>query len=172
MTRIAITGPESSGKTKLAADLAAHYKINYVPEFAREYLLALDRPYTAEDLEKIADGQTTLIEKAKNLNPLIVDTEMVVMHTWSKVVFGKVSDGIQKKLAAQHFDLYLLCDTDIPWEYDPLRENEFDRNDLFQLYYKKLRELKYNFIIVKGTPEERLLQAVKAIEKVNATKVD
>ena len=163
MRRIAITGPESSGKTKLAEDLAKYFGITYVPEFAREYLMALDRPYTADDLEKIAVGQIALIENAKENNLLIVDTEMVVMHTWSKVVFGKVSDLIQKKLYEQNFDLYLLCDIDIPWEYDPLRENEFDREDLFQVYYKKLRELKYNFIIVQGTPEERLKQAIKAI---------
>ena len=163
MRHIAITGPESSGKTKLAEDLAKYFGITYVPEFAREYLMALDRPYTADDLEKIAVGQIALIENAKENNLLIVDTEMVVMHTWSKVVFGKVSDLIQKKLYEQNFDLYLLCDIDIPWEYDPLRENEFDREDLFQVYYKKLRELKYNFIIVQGTPEERLKQAIKAI---------
>lgn len=164
MTRLAITGPESSGKTKLAEDLAKHFGVSYVPEFAREYLLAIDRSYTASDLEKIADGQMAQIENAKNNKLLIVDTEMVVMHIWSKVVFGNVSKSIEQKLASQKFDLYILCDTDIPWEPDPLRENEFDREDLFQIYYKKLRELKYNFIIVKGNPEERLMQVVEALQ--------
>jgi nicotinamide riboside kinase len=93
---------------------------------------------------------------------------MVVMYIWSMVVYGKVSSYIQEELKKQQFDLYILCDTDVPWTYDPLRENEFDRDDLFERYYKKLRELKYNFIIVKGSPEQRLQQAVEMIDKMGS----
>lgn len=163
MLRIAITGPESSGKTKLASDLANHFNVEFIPEFAREYLLAQNGNYDYSDLDKIADGQLKSIEEAKQNNPLIVDTEMLVMYIWSRVKFGNVSSLVQKNLAEQKFDLYILCDIDIPWENDPLRENEYDRDDLFQLYYKKLRELKVNFIFVKGSTEERLAEAVKAI---------
>jgi len=163
MTRIAITGPESSGKTKLASDLANYFKVEFVPEFAREYLLAQNCEYDFSDLDKIAEGHLHSIENAKSTNPLIVDTDMLVMHIWSMVKYGKVSSLIQKKLNEQRFDLYILCDIDIPWESDPLRENEYDRDDLFQLYYKKLRDLNVNFIVVKGSPKERLSLAITQI---------
>jgi len=162
MTRIAITGPESSGKTKLANDLANHFNVEFVPEFAREYLLAKNGAYDFSDLDKIAEGQIKSIELAQDNKPLIVDTEMLVMYIWSRVRFGKVSSFVQQKLNNQKFDLYILCDIDIPWEDDPLRENEYDRDDLFQLYYKKLRDMKVNFIVVKGNPEERLFAALDA----------
>jgi len=164
MTRIAITGPESSGKTNLANDLANHFKVEFVPEFAREYLLAQNGAYDFSDLDKIAEGQIKSIEKAQHYHPLIVDTEMLVMYIWSRVRFGKVSSFVQQKLIEQKFDLYILCDIDIPWEDDPLRENEYDRDDLLQHYYKKLRERKVNFIVVKGNPEERLVAALDAIK--------
>ena len=168
MPRIAITGPESSGKTKLASDLANHFGVDFVPEFAREYLLAQNCEYNFSHLDKIAEGQLNSIENERQVKPLIVDTEMLVMYIWSHVKFGKVSSLIQEKLKEQKFDLYILCDIDIPWEHDPLRENEFDRDDLFQLYYKKLRELKVNFIIVKGNPEERIANAIASINALLA----
>lgn len=166
MPRIAITGPESSGKTKLASDLANHFKVEFIPEFAREYLLAQSGNYDYSDLDKIAEGQLKSIENAQHNKPLIVDTEMLVMYIWSRVKFGNVSLFVQKKLNEQKFDLYILCDIDIPWEADPLREHEYDRDDLFQLYYKKLRELKVNFIVVKGSPEERLAEAVASVDEL------
>jgi nicotinamide riboside kinase len=117
-------------------------------------------------LDLIAKGQIESTENFNSGNILISDTDMVVMYIWSMVVYGKVSSYIQNALKEQQFDLYILCDTDVPWTYDPLRENEFDRDDLFERYYKKMRELKYNFIIVKGSPEDRLQQAVQMIDKL------
>jgi NadR type nicotinamide-nucleotide adenylyltransferase len=167
MMRVAITGPESCGKTSLSEDLARHYKTTFVPEFSRHFLLERHGKYSYEDLEEIAEGQLHSIAVAQPDFILLVDTEMLVMTIWSQVVFGKVSPFITNALKQQHFDLYILCDTDIPWVYDPLRENEYDRDDLFQRYYKKMRELKLNFIIVKGTAEERLKQAIQAIDQLS-----
>jgi nicotinamide riboside kinase len=163
MIRVAITGPESSGKTRLASDLSRQYDVDFVPEYAREYLLQLGRKYEQHDLDQIAKAQWQLIQDHQDRKPLIADTEMLVLHTWSTVKYGACSPFIENALLTQEFDLYILCDVDIPWEYDPLREHEHDRDELFHRYYKKLRELKLNFIIVKGTPEERLEQALLAI---------
>ena len=168
MIRIAITGPESCGKTSLAEDLAKHYNTEFIPEFSRDFLMQSGGKYSQEDLDTIANGQIKSIENFNSGEILISDTDMVVMYIWSMVVYGKVSSYIQDELKKQQFDLYILCDTDVPWTYDPLRENEFDRDDLFERYYKKLRELKYNFIIVKGSPELRLQQAVEMIDKMSS----
>jgi NadR type nicotinamide-nucleotide adenylyltransferase len=168
MIRIAITGPESCGKTSLAEDLARALNTEFVPEFSREYLTNLNRKYTFEDLDLIARGQVNSIKNFDGKKHLIADTDMVVMYIWSMVVYGKVSPLIETELKKQQFDLYVLCDTDVPWSFDPLRENEFDRDDLFRQYYKKLRELKYNFIVVSGPPEQRLNQVLQAISKLQA----
>ncbi|MBI3135243.1 MAG: ATP-binding protein [Bacteroidetes bacterium] len=164
MIRVAITGPESCGKTSLAEALAAHYKTTFVPEYSREFLMQSGGKYSQEDLDTIATGQQESIQNFTNGPLLISDTDMIVMYIWSVVVYGKASPLIQKLVQQQVFDLYILCDTDVPWTYDPLRENEYDRDELFKSYYKKMRELNLNFIIVRGAAEERLQAAVKAID--------
>lgn len=169
MIRIAITGPESCGKTSLAEALAAHYQTPFVAEYAREFLTATNGKYTQTDLDLIAAGQLKSLNQF-NGDLLIADTDMLVMYIWSMVVFGSVSAQIQTALNQQKFDLYILCDTDVPWTYDPLRENEYDRDELFERYYKKMRELKLNFIIVKGSATERLQQAVQAIQVLMGNK--
>lgn len=166
MIRVAITGPESCGKTSLAENLSRHYGISFIPEFSREFLTKSNGKYSYEDLDVIAKGQVDSVTNFTAEKLLISDTDMVVMYIWSMVVFGKVSPYIQEQLKLQQFDLYVLCDTDVPWTYDPLRENEFDRDDLFERYYKKLRELKVDFIVVKGSAEDRLKDAVKEIDKL------
>lgn len=165
MKRIAITGPESCGKTSLSEAIAEYYQTDFVPEFAREYLLAQNGQYDFHDLDIITQGQLNLMEQAQG-EIRIFDTEMLVMYIWSLVRFNQISPLIEQALKVQKIDLYILCDTDIPWTYDPLRENEYDRDDLFRLYYKKLRELKVNFIIAQGSPEQRLKTSVEAIAKL------
>ncbi|MFK8006949.1 MAG: AAA family ATPase [Saprospiraceae bacterium] len=58
--KIILTGPESTGKSTLARQLAQVYNTVWVPEFARTYLEGLNRPYRGDDLLKIAKGQRDL----------------------------------------------------------------------------------------------------------------
>ena len=160
--RIAVTGPESSGKTTLSEGLAQELNGLFVPEFAREYLLNLNRPYTQVDLDRIAEGQVRSWES--DVHPfLISDTEMLVMTVWSEVRFGQSSPYIQAQLAQQRFDHYFLCFPDIPWEEDPLREHPTMRDELFHRYHQKLLELKLPYTLIKGGNEERMRVAMKVI---------
>ena len=61
---ITIVGPESSGKTTLARQLAADLGCPWVPEYAREYLDGLGRTYEEDDLQIIARGQLEAILSA------------------------------------------------------------------------------------------------------------
>lgn len=167
MIKIAITGPESSGKTSLAKDLANYYKTDWIPEYARTYLLKNGLNYSKEDLDKIAIGQVELWKNAKTKDILFYDTEMLVMKIWSEVKYKTVSETIKNLLKEQKFDFYLLCSPDIPWKEDPLRENSSNRDELFELYLKELKTNNLPFDIIKGDRLERLSNTIKIIGELN-----
>lgn len=156
MKRIAITGPESSGKTTLAKALAERLKAQWIPEFARDYLLAKNGHYEQKDLVKIAHGQISEWNKLSQEEIVICDTEMLVMKVWSAVKYGQVDPFILKAWSEQHFDHYFLCSPDIPWEEDPLREHPEQREELFEIYLQELKDSKLPFTIVEGDLENRI----------------
>lgn len=169
MFKIAITGPESTGKTTLSEKLAQHFNTDFVPEYSRTYLENFEGQYTEEDVAKIAEGQYNLIleEEKKSPEILIADTETIVCKIWVEYVFKHSNKTIDAILKKQDFDLYLLCDIDLPWVYDPLRENPDieERKELFDIYKKTLTEMNLPFEIVNGDNEERLDNAIKIISK-------
>ena len=90
--KIVVIGPESTGKSTLCEQLATKYNSNWVPEYAREYLMKLGRPYTYDDLLIIARGQLDQEDRITSSlkSPLVfIDTDMYVMKVWSEYVFGK-----------------------------------------------------------------------------------
>ena len=166
MVKIAVIGPESSGKTELCKALSLAYAAPWVEEYSREYLSKTGGQYEENDLLKIAQGQ---IEKEKEQSELnsslfICDTDMHVMKVWSDYKYNRTHSWILRALDQQNHDLYLLTDYHIPYEYDPLRENPEDRAYFFDIYLKLLQESKRNFIVVKGSRAERLASARAAID--------
>lgn len=160
MIRIAVTGPECSGKTSLAKWLTEQlFDAKMVAEYAREYLEKKGRnyTYTADDIFAIADKNVALFSKAfrADLDALIVDTEFLVLDIWLEEVFQLNSPELEEYERVYDFDLYLLCEPDLPWEFDPLRENPNDRYRLFYKYKQKLEELHRTFEIVNGSGEDR-----------------
>lgn len=168
LKRIAITGPESTGKSWLAAKLAQHYKTCWVPEYARTYLEATGGHYEAQDIETIARRHVA-IEKSKLpcANKLLfTDTEMLVCKIWLEFVFGQQSDFIEKAVLQQNYDLYLLCDIDLNWEADPLREHPHHREELFAHYERWLNHYGFNYVKISGLDNKRLENAVKAVNEI------
>lgn len=164
MKRIAVTGPESTGKTILSKRLAEHYGCLWVQEYAREYLEELSREYDFGDVTNIAKGQWSLINNAFNSgSSFIVDTELIVTQIWQMVRFGCCDHWIEEHIDKQPFDLYFLCAPDIPWEYDPLREHPEMREILFEKYYHELNERGLPFVVIKGMGEERFRMALNEI---------
>jgi NadR type nicotinamide-nucleotide adenylyltransferase len=174
MLRIAITGPESTGKSTLSAQLARHFQTVWVPEFARGYIASLDRPYTLPDLEKIARGQLKAVEEAlpKANRVLFCDTELLVIKIWSEHAFGLCPSWILEELERQPYDLYLLLNVDIPWEPDPQREHPERREYFYGLYRAGLQQYGFPFIEIYGNQEARLQRAVEVVvsrlEKLNS----
>jgi NadR type nicotinamide-nucleotide adenylyltransferase len=168
--RIAVTGPESTGKSTLAEELADHYKTVWVPEYAREYVGSLDRPYTREDILIIAkrqlENEKALSKKANRL--LFCDSELIVTKIWSEDKFKSCDEWILKNIESHRYDLYLLCYIDLPWQDDPQREDPHRREYLFDLYLQELTERNLPFHLISGSGEERLKNAMDKIDHIFA----
>lgn len=165
--RILILGPESTGKSTLAEDLANHFGEPWVPEFAREYLETIDRLYRYEDLLEIGKGQAKsedrLAESAKKF--LFVDTDLRVIHIWSEHRFGTSDPWVLEQIKERKYDLILLTDTDLPWTPDPLREYpELEmRQYFFDKYLRLAQESGFPYTVVSGNRESRLKAAVNMV---------
>ena len=169
--RVVVIGPESTGKTTLCQKLAAHFNTQWAPEYAREYLDTNGTDYTIDSLYQIALGQIANEEKAvQSLSPhqqlVLIDTDMVVMQVWSEYVFNQCDNRILTAIANRKYDLYLLCNTDLPWVKDELREypDETTRIKLFHHYKDAMINQDTPWAEIKGGYQNRLPCAVKAIE--------
>lgn len=164
--KVAITGPESTGKSTLAAQLATHYHTVWVPEFARTYMAALPDRYTAEDVENIARGQIVLYQKAiPHANKILfADTDLLVIKIWMLHAFNFCPDWILEALAQQDFDLYLLMNVDLPWEEDPQREHPHLRQYFYDWYKTELQQAGFNFVEISGTSDQRRQNAIFQID--------
>ncbi len=168
MKKVVIIGPESTGKSTLTEQLATHYKTAWCPEFAREFLKQNGTHYSFEDLLNIARGQLVLednlLTKAKN-NLYFIDTDMYVMKVWCEVAFNNCHTWILKQIVARHYDLILLCDTDLPWVKDELREypDLQTRQKLFKMYKDLLINQDTKWAVISGSYAERLQAALSIV---------
>jgi len=170
--KVAIIGPESTGKSTLCEQLAVQYQTEWIPEFARNYLLEIRRPYTYEDLLYIAQGQLAQedhIVSTVNSGLVFIDTDMYVMKVWCEYVFKKCHPFILNEIANRKYDAYLLCNTDLPWVADELREYP-DLESRERLYYM-YKDLMVNQLTpwtdIRGDYNERLQKAIAFINVTN-----
>jgi NadR type nicotinamide-nucleotide adenylyltransferase len=179
--KIVVLGPESTGKSTLCAALAAHYQTIWTPEYARQYLSEYGTKYTYDDLLTIAKGQIKNEEKSIELldqkstdnpgqattNKLIVDTDMYVMKVWCEYVFNNCHHYILEQINQRNYDLYLLCDIDLPWTADEMREypDARPRIELFTLYKELLINQKTPWGIVSGSGDQRTANAIQLINQ-------
>jgi NadR type nicotinamide-nucleotide adenylyltransferase len=170
MRRISLTGPESAGKSSLAAQLAAHYGTAWVPEYARTYLEAHGPAYALPDLEAIARGQLAAEDAAavQATGLLFCDTDLLVVKIWAENAFGTCPAWVLAELARPRYALTLLLAPDLPWAPDPLREHPdpAQRWHFYELYRAELVGREWPFVEIGGAPDERLAQARAAVESV------
>lgn len=167
LRRIAIIGPECTGKTTLSKQLADFYKTQWVPEYAREYVLKLNNKYTFDDVEIIAKMQQNQIHTNYPLSNKYVffDTDLIITKVWFDVVYKKEPEWLSEAIKESGFDLYLLCATDLPWQADIVRENGGQmRENLFQIYKNELEKYKFNYCIIDGTDGSRLNKSIAILE--------
>ena len=183
LKKIVVIGPESTGKSTLCAKLATHYKTIWCAEYAREYLLKNGKDYTYNELLIIAKGQIELeqlsvvgcqLSEKNNNNAqftihnslLFIDTDMYVMKVWCEFAFDKCHSWILNEIAKRKYDLYLLCNVDLPWVSDQLREypDKEIRNKLYRFYKEAMVNQNTPWVDISGNFEERLQKAITAVE--------
>lgn len=170
LKKIAIIGPESTGKSTLTEQLARHYRTAWVPEYAREYLDHLNREYEESDLLKIGKGQIdSEEEKSRNLKNslLFCDTDLYVIKVWSEHKYHSCHSWILQEIAKRKYDLYLLTYIDVPWQPDPQREHpDVQMRKYFYLIYKDIViHSGVPWVDIRGNQQERFQQALGAIGK-------
>lgn len=167
--RIAVTGPECTGKTTLALQLAERYKGQYIAEFAREYVEKLPLHYTYQDVEAIAKIQVQQYQATTSDRGQLFffDTWLIITKVWFQWVFGKTPGWLNDRILDCPIDLFLLCRPDLPWEPDPVRENGGEnRLKLFDLYRNELQHYGFNFVEIGGIGEARLQAAIDGMNKM------
>ena len=166
--KVAVIGPECTGKSDLSAFLATHFKTEWVPEYARGYMDKLVRPYVQSDLLTIAHGQLRIEDEfSRDANQVLVcDTNLYVIKVWSEFKFGNCDEEILKQIASRTYDLYLLTYVDIPWQDDPQREHPGKRQELYDIYLREMQKQPVPFVEIKGERELRRETAVKAVEQL------
>ncbi len=174
--KIALFGPESTGKTTLAKQLAEHYQTEWAPEFARDYLQQKwnnsGKTCEPEDLMPIAIGQTKLENDALlTANKyLFCDTNLLVTKVFSEMYYN-FCDPLLEKAARKHkYDLFFLTDVDVPWVKDDLRDKPEDRQHTFEVFKNTLIENQKPFIVLSGNAEERFQKAAVAIKMLTEVK--
>ncbi|KAF5308687.1 hypothetical protein FQR65_LT18011 [Abscondita terminalis] len=146
LKKIAVVGPESTGKSTIAQAIARHFNTVCVPEYAREYCKNLKNEYTLQDEVNMYYGQ-------------------IAMEVWCDYLFGNTPEEVKNEIRHRAYDLYLLMDIDLPWEDDPLRDFPNEREHFLAVWKKELDSLEARYSLISGLGEERLKNALKAIEE-------
>lgn len=163
---IFITGAESTGKSTLTAELADRFKAPGVPEYARTYLELLGRPYSFNDVESIARKQISLINSHKDSNLVFFDTCLINLKVWFREVYQTVPHWLEDEIPRSGRGVYLLCEPDLPWQYDPIRENPYRREYLTEQYEMELNTAGFTYFRVSGTGEVRTENAAEIVNRV------
>lgn len=175
---IVVTGPESTGKSTLCEQLSKYYHSQWIAEYAREYIESKDFKYDYADVEHIAAYQHQHLQKTlkeielnitqydKEIYPLFVDTHLILTKVWFEKVYNKEPEWLQKAITATEIEHYLLCEPDLEWRYDPVRENPHLRKELYERYRELIEQEGNTYSEINGQGETRLQNAIKEIDKI------
>jgi len=181
--RVAVFGPESTGKTELALKLAAHFGAPVVAEYAREHCDAQGGVLGLEDMMPIAREQwrredeaaarvaarsSVLRKDGSGVAPLVIcDTEALTTMLWSDLLYGTTPEELRRgaEKRCRHYALYLLLDTDVPFAPDPQRcfPNPDDREKCRRVWHGALERRQLPYVWIRGAWAERERAAIAAV---------
>ena len=164
---IVITGPESSCKTTLFEQLKNLSGFSFIPEKSRTYLEKINRPYHYNDILEIAKQYVKELKLlSQNKLSVISYTDLLTLQIWCEYKYKKCHPFIIENLKINPPVLYLICSPNIPWKFDPQRENPHDRIELYNIHLAKIKELGISFEIIEGDQSKRLNKAKKILENL------
>jgi len=173
--RVVLYGAESTGKSTLAERLAARYAAPWSAEHVREYWDSHDGVITARDLDAIARGQRAGEDAARaqaeaaGARVVFHDTDLLTCTIWDDLLFpGACPEWARDEAArrARATDLFLFCDTDLPWAPDPQRcfPDEAGRAMCRRVFLEKLEATGARWTRVHGATADREARAVAAVD--------
>lgn len=167
--KIAIIGPEASGKTALAKQLSSYFNDPWVPEFARSFLESKNGIYTKDDLNFIANEQIKQEQEALKFAKrfLFCDTTPLVVKVWSDFKYGNCNKAILENLDLSSYSLHLLTKPNLKYKEDPLREhpNLEDRTNLFKIYEQELKDANVKYAVVDNFNKTRYKNAITILQE-------
>ena len=166
--KVAIIGPESTGKSCLAEQLSEEFRACLVPEYARTYLQGREDSFELKDMEKIARGQQASVAASMRSGKkiLICDTDPLSTKIWSQELFGEVDPEVEFLSKDCPYHLTLLLDVDVPWVEGPLRMRPNNRKQFFLKFQKELDAQGRDYHIIRGDWSERCRQARKLLGRL------
>ncbi len=152
---ICFYGPESTGKSTMAKQMAAHYQTEYVPEVARE--IVSSNEFTLDDIIRIAKAQNERVrEKIKTANKLLFcDTDLITTQIYCRQYLKTVPPILYELEKEITYDQYFLFDIDVPWVADGMRDLGKQRREMFEVFKLALDERKINYQLITGCWSER-----------------
>ncbi|MBI1216306.1 MAG: AAA family ATPase [Alphaproteobacteria bacterium] len=165
LARVCVFGPESSGKSTLARQLAEHYKTTWVPEYARLFIKTKGDP-AREDMIHIARGQAALEDAMAPAASrwLFCDTDPLATTVWSRWLFGESPEPLAALARERHYRLYLLTDARLPWKGDAVRYFPGKGDEFLADCVKTLESEGRAYALVEGSGAARLENAVAILE--------
>jgi NadR type nicotinamide-nucleotide adenylyltransferase len=175
--RICVVGAESTGTTTMAQALALHYETVWVPEYGRDYWVGkvaregAESPWRTEEFVHIAQTQNAWEDRlAREANRLLIcDTDAFATSIWHERYVGTRSPEVLALSARRHHDLYLLTGDEIPFVQDGTRDGEHLRHWMHQRFQEELEARDLPYLLLTGSHEARLQQAVAAIDALLAS---
>ncbi|WP_201595514.1 AAA family ATPase [Psychrobacter fulvigenes] len=180
--KVAVLGAESTGKTTLCRDLAAHFDSPWVSEYMRTYLQAKwdneQATCTWDDLLPIAQGQIALentrakqaaqasknsqnTQKTEKQNYLFCDTSLFELMVYSNWYYADCPEALTQAALAHHYDLILLTEVDTPWVADDLRDAPHQRKEMSAYFASQLKTHNKKYRRIGGNREERVRQVTE-----------
>lgn len=167
LLKIAVVGPESTGKSTITQALAKYFKTFWIPEYARYYCEALTAPCTLQDETNMFHGQVALEKSVEVLvenGLLFCDTTFLTVKIWSDYQLGETPQIVLDAIKKRQYDFYILLKNDIPWQDDPLRDFKGMGDYFFKIWKKELRAINANYVEVGGL-ETREENAIKEVQQ-------
>ena len=168
MIRVVLTGSESTGKSTLAEALARHYQAALVPEFVRAFAERLGRPIDFSDHGAIARGQMALEDQsgADNTQLVVQDTDLLSTVVYCRHYFGTCPAWIEEAATTRRPDVYLLCESDIPWIADGVRDRGGRRNEMQELFRVAVAASGARSLDLRGPHDQRFVRALTVIDQL------